>query len=106
MYAGIRVFHFRPEDIGEYERLVQGGLAQDRLAEVKQLPGFRQVFFLSDAATGTAMGIAMYETEAEARTAATSAAFQRLLSNPELQALLARATAPATRETYRIVAGL
>jgi hypothetical protein len=99
MYAGITIFHLRPEDIGKFDRLVA-----DRLGEFKQLPGATRLLFLSDAATGKAAAPALYETEAEANAAPTSANYQRLLNLPELQALLARATAPVVRERLRVVA--
>ncbi|HET8629870.1 MAG TPA: hypothetical protein VFL91_20815 [Thermomicrobiales bacterium] len=101
MYAGITIFHLRPEDIGEFDRLVA-----DRLAEFKQLPGATRLLFLSDAATGKAAALALYETEAEVSAAPVSASYQRLLNLPELQALLARATEPVKRETLRVVAQL
>ncbi len=74
MFAAVTTGQTPPERLDDMVRTYQHQV----LPAVQQLPGFRGGQILGDRTTGTFIGIALYDTEADALAAGSSPAAQQL----------------------------
>jgi hypothetical protein len=69
MYARVVTVHVQP---GQMDALLRR--IRERIPAVRAIPGFREAQFLTDAHTGTVLGITVWETEADAKAAPVAGA--------------------------------
>jgi antibiotic biosynthesis monooxygenase len=89
MYARVVTVHVQPGQMDELLRRIRG-----RIPAVQAIRGFREAQFLTDAHTGTVLGITVWETEADAKAAPVAGA-----EGGPLRDLL---TAPAVVAYYKL----
>ena len=89
MYARVVTVHVQPGQMDELLRRIR-----ERIPVVQTIRGFREAQFLTDAHTGTVLGITVWETEADAKAAPVAGA-----EGGPLRDLL---TAPAVVAYYEI----
>ena len=69
MYARVVTVHVQPGQVDELLRRIR-----ERIPAVQTIRGFREAQFLTDAHTGTVLGITVWETEADAKAAPVAGA--------------------------------
>jgi hypothetical protein len=69
MYARVVTVHVQPGQMDELLRRIR-----ERIPAVQAIRGFREAQFLTDAHTGTVLGITVWETEADAKAAPVAGA--------------------------------
>jgi hypothetical protein len=69
MYARVVTVHVQPGQMDELLRRIR-----ERIPVVQTIRGFREAQFLTDAHTGTVLGITVWETEADAKAAPVAGA--------------------------------
>ena len=93
MYVAQNTATIQPERLDEAIRIYR----DEVLPRIKQLPGLQSIRVLVDRTTGTAIAIATYDTEADARAADTTPQYQQVVGL--LAPLL---TSPPQRMFYEV----
>ncbi len=95
MYARVVHLQVRP---GQVEKAIK--VYRDHtLPTAEKQPGFKAAFLLTDAATGTAMSVSLWESEAALKAGEASGYFEQQISR--FTALL---VAPPRREAFEVSA--
>ena len=69
MYARVVTVHVQPGKLEEFWRRIR-----EAVPAVQAIRGFHEARFLTDAPTGTVLGVTMWETEADAKAAPVAGA--------------------------------